>query len=126
RVLATTVTALLSVSIDPPMLLVSLGATAQVLPFLAPYRPFAVSILADDQGRIAHVFADPYPVGAPAFPEEGDPFVEGALVQIRCRVNRVELAGDHRLVLAFVDDAEISGAKPLVRYERGYRKLVDD
>lgn len=125
RVLATTVTALLSVSVDPPMLLVSLGGTAQVLPSLAPDRAFAVSILAEDQGRVAHVFADAYPVGAPAFPERGEPFVAGALVQMRCRVDRIETAGDHRLVLAHVDDARVGDARPLVRYDRSYRGLTD-
>lgn len=127
RVLATTVTALLSVSVDPPTLLVSLGAAAQVLPFLAPARPFAVTILAEDQGRVAHVFADAYPVGAPAFPERGDPFVAGALAQIRCRVDRILPAGDHALVLAYVDDASVGAARPLIRYARGYRRVaVDD
>ena len=83
RILATTVTALLSVSVDPPLLLVSLGATAQVLPFLTPDRPFAVSLLAEDQGRVASVFADSYPIGAPPFPARGEPLVEGALVSLR-------------------------------------------
>ena len=42
------------------------------------------------------------------------------------RVDRIEPAGDHQLVLAFVDGAEIAPGKPLVRYERTYRRLTDD
>lgn len=124
RVLATTVTALLSVSIDPPTLLVSLGATAQVLPFLGPAKPFAVSLLGEDQGRVATVFADAYPVGAPPWRASGDPFVDGALVQMRCRVDRLVPAGDHRLVLALVETVAIGEGRALVRYQRSYRRLA--
>jgi hypothetical protein len=125
RVLATTVTALLSVSIEPPMVLVSLGATAQVLPYLVPGRSFAVSLLAEGQGRVASVFADAFPVSAPPFAAHGDPVVEDALVQLRCRVDRIDPAGDHLLVLALVETAVVGSGGPLIRYERGYRRLAD-
>lgn len=126
RVLATTVTALLSVAVEPPLILVSLGASAQVLPFLVPDRVFAVSVLAEGQGRTATVFADSFPVGSPPFPSAGAPWVEGALVQLGCRVQRVDPAADHQLVLALVESAEVGEGTPLVRYRRSYRRLVAD
>jgi flavin reductase (DIM6/NTAB) family NADH-FMN oxidoreductase RutF len=125
RVLATTVTALLSVSLEPPLVLVSLGGTAQVLPFLTPDRSFAISVLAEDQGRIASVFADAYPAGAPAFAPRGDPWVEGALVRLGCRVDRIDPVADHHLVLALVETADVDEGRPLVRYLRAYRPLAD-
>ena len=126
RVLATTVTALLPVSPEPPTLLVSLGGNAQALPYLTAGRAFAVSLLAESQGRAAMAFADAFPAGAPPFPERGEPFVDGALVRLRCTVERLVEAGDHRLVLALVDGAEVEPGRPLVRYERGYRRLAED
>ena len=126
RVLATTVTGLLSVAVEPPLVLVSLGPTAQVLPFLVPDRPFAISLLEEGQGRLASIYADVYPAGAPPFPSGGLPWVDGALVKLACRVDRVDSAADHHLILALVDDAELGEGRPLVRYLRAYRALDAD
>jgi flavin reductase (DIM6/NTAB) family NADH-FMN oxidoreductase RutF len=123
RVLATTVTAFLSVSLDPPLVLISLGRTAQVLPFLPVGASFGVSILGGEQGRVASAFADSFPVGAPAFPESGAPLVPDALAYLVCRVEKLDEAGDHRLVLARVEEAEAGTGDPLVRYDRAYRRL---
>ena len=126
RVLATTVTALVSVSVEPALVLVSLGPTAQVLPFLTIDRAFAISVLAEPQGRAASAFADAYPAGGPTFPSEGEPWVVGALVRMSCRVERLVAAADHQLVIARVETAELDEGRPLIRYARAYRRLADD
>ena len=126
RVLATTVTAFLSVSVEPPLVLLSLGSSAQILPFLCDGTRFGVSVLADHQGRWASVFADSYPVGDSPFPEDGEPFLADALVRLGCRVERLDRAGDHCLVLALVEGAELRGGEPLIRYRRSYRRLQAD
>jgi flavin reductase (DIM6/NTAB) family NADH-FMN oxidoreductase RutF len=124
RVLATTVTAFLSVSVDPPLILISLGSGAQVLPFLTVGARFAVSVLAEPQGRAASAFADAYPVGGPAFATSGEPWVESALVRLSCRVERLDPAADHLLVLALVESAQVEpDRRPLIRYARSYRRL---
>ena len=126
RVLGTTVTALLSVSVEPPLILISLGLSAQVLPFLAPGKRFGVSVLADHQARLASVFADAFPVGASPFPAEGDAVLPDALVRIGCRVERIDAAGDHRLVLARVERTAVGAGQPLLRYRRTYQRLPPD
>ena len=126
KVLATTVTAFLSVSVEPPLVLLSLGASAQILPFLALGTRFGVSILEVEQARLASVFADSYPVGVSPFSVEGEPVVEGALVQLFCRVERIDSAGDHWLILARVERSEVGSGDPLVRYRRAYRRLKSD
>jgi len=126
RVFATTVTAFLSISVEPPLVLLSLGPSAQILPFLSEGTRFAVSVLADHQGRRASVFADAYPVGDSPFPEYGEPFLADALVHLGCRVERLERAGDHHLVLALVEGTELRGGDPLIRYRRSYRRLQAD
>jgi flavin reductase (DIM6/NTAB) family NADH-FMN oxidoreductase RutF len=125
RVLSTTVSALISVAVEPPLILISLGVTAQVLPYLVPGRSFAVNVLSEEQGRIASVFADSYPAGAPAFPPEGEPWIDGALVRLGCTVDRIHAAADHRLVLARVEHADVEEGNPLIRYARTYRRLAD-
>jgi flavin reductase (DIM6/NTAB) family NADH-FMN oxidoreductase RutF len=72
------------------------------------------------------VFADAYPVGDSPFPEYGEPFLADALVHLGCQVERLDRAGDHHLVLALVERAELREGEPLIRYRRSYRRLQDD
>jgi flavin reductase ActVB len=126
KVHATTMTAFLSVSLQPPLVLLSLGPGAQILPFLTVGKAFGVSVLGEEQARIASVFADSYPVGESPFPVGGDPLIPDAPVRLSCRVHRTDEAGDHRLVLALVESAEVDEGAPLIRYRRGYRRLAED
>lgn len=123
KVLATTVTAFLSISVEPPRVLLSLGPSAQILPFIAQGTTFGVSILGAAQGRMASVFADSYPVGASPFALEGVPLIADALVRMTCRAERIDQAGDHRLVHALVERSEVGSGDPLVRYGRAYHRL---
>ena len=124
RVLATTVSAFMSVSLEPPLVLVSLGPGAQVLPFLTERRRFGVSILGEAQARVASVLSDSFPVGPSHFASAGDPVIPDALVRLACRVQRCDAAGDHVLVLALVLAATVDRGDPLLRYSRGYRRLA--
>ncbi len=124
RVYATTVSSFTSVSADPPLVLISLGAGAQVLPFLSEGRRFTVSILSVGQRRLATVFADSFPVGPSPFPSQGDPFLEGSLAALACSVRTVVEAAMSRVVIASVEEARPGGeGEPLVHYGREYRML---
>lgn len=125
---ATTVTSFFPVSAEPPMIAVSLGPNAQVLPWLEPGARFAVSFLSESQGRIASSLADSFPVGPSPFPPEGDPVVNGAVLTLLCSVREVwETEGDARLVLGRVEETvEGDGSEPLLYSRRGYRRLADD
>ena len=128
RVHATTASAFLSISVEPPHVLVSLGPGAQALPFLEPGAPFGVSVLAEDQRRHATVFADAFPVGASPFPDEGTPLIPGALAGLACRVRDVHAAGDHRLVVGLVEDVVLrteGEGRPLLYWDRAYRGLEE-
>jgi flavin reductase (DIM6/NTAB) family NADH-FMN oxidoreductase RutF len=124
RVVATTVSAFLSLSLDPPLILVALGPNATVRPFLTPGEKFAVSVLGVDQRRLAMVYADPFPVGADPFRAEGAPVIPGSLLSLECAVERVDEGSDHAVVIAAVHDA-VRGPRgsPLIRFERGYHGL---
>ena len=139
RVYATTVSSLASVSADPPRIVISLGPGAQALPFLQAPGPeargearpgtrFVVSVLAEEQAGLARRYADPYPVGASPFPEEGDPVVEGASGVMVCEVAEIFPVGSCRLVVALVQEALPGGGAgsrpaPLLHHEREYRSL---
>jgi flavin reductase (NADH) len=126
RAVATTVSAFMPLSLEPPLILVALGPNATVRPFLQPGATFAISILGAEQRRLAMVFADPLPVGPDPFPATGVPLIEGALLGLTCEVERVDAGGDHALVIASVREATggTSGS-PLIRHARRYRGLED-
>jgi flavin reductase (DIM6/NTAB) family NADH-FMN oxidoreductase RutF len=124
RVVATTVSAFMSLSLRPPLVMVALGPNATVLPFLQPGTPFGISILGDHQRRLASVFADSFPVGASPFPPEGTPVVPDSLVALECTVSEITTGGDHTLVFAAVSQAVVGGGpRPLLRFRRRYHTL---
>lgn len=147
RIYATTVTSFMSVSLEPPLVALGLGASAQVLPFLTQEASFGISILAEAQKRLASVFADSFPIGPSPFDSEpalggnrsnepestresawaGAPTITDALYVLSCAVRESIQAGDHLLVLARVLDARAGpDAGPLIRYRRSYRSLGSD
>lgn len=124
RVVATTVSAFMSLSVEPPLVLLALAPNATVRPYLAAGAPFGVSILPASQRRLATVFADPLPVGPDPFTAEGAPLIEGALVQLSCTVTEVRPGGSHAVVIAAVHAARVRpGDGPLIRYDRRYAGL---
>jgi flavin reductase (NADH) len=124
RVVATTVSALLSLSLEPPLVLVALGPNATVRPFLQPGAHFGISILGAGQRRLAAVFADPFPVGPTPFPPAGDPLLPGAPVALACTVERLDDGGDHAIVIAAVRDIVVGPEDAaLIRFRRAYHEL---
>lgn len=130
-----TATAFMSVSMDPPLVLVSLREGSRMDDLLAEQPLWSVSVLADHQvqvasrfsmkGRISDrlLFADlAYARGEIS----GAPILTGALATLECRTeNRVE-AGDHTLVIGRVlGAAQPSPDSPPLTYFRGrYRHLA--
>jgi flavin reductase (DIM6/NTAB) family NADH-FMN oxidoreductase RutF len=117
----TTVTSFLSVSDQPPTILVSLDAGSTSADAIRESRTFGVSILAHDQEEIARhcsrrgglKFIDRFPAVEPR-----------ALGHLACEVTQVIEAGDHVLVVGFVAHAR-SGrdTTPLLYHRRLYRLL---
>jgi flavin reductase (DIM6/NTAB) family NADH-FMN oxidoreductase RutF len=118
RVHALTVSAFMPLSVDPPLVLVSLGANASALPYLDTGTTFAISLLAADQRGLASRFADVFPVGPSPFPDDGPPIVEGCLAALACTVEEVRPLGDHHLVSATVEHALVGGDDGALAYFR--------
>lgn len=124
RVVATTVSAFMSLSLEPPLVLVGIGPNATVRPFLQPGQSFGISVLEAAQRRLAMTFADPYPVGPDPFMSAGDPIVADCLVGLSCVVERVDSGGDHAIVIAAVRGIHgRTAGVPLIRYDRKYHDL---
>ncbi len=124
---AMTVTAVLGVSLAPPLLAVAVGEHAPLATALEEGTPFAISFLGAGQRRWANIFADAFAVDRSGFPAQGDPVLEAAPAALVCRVEAVIEAGDHRLVLGLVERVELGPDRPpLVYHDRQYRTLKGD
>lgn len=129
-----TATAFLSVSLDPPLVLVSLRNDSRMDDLLAEVPVWGVSLLAESQrhvagrfamkGRVSDrlLFADlPYTRG----PHSGAPLIGGALATLECRTESRVVAGDHTLVVARVLATTLPSAEggPLTYFRGKYRTL---
>jgi len=124
HVLAITATAFMPLSLEPPLILACIGLNATVLPFLGIGRRFTVNLLAEEQRRLASLFADPAPLERSAFPAEGDPVLADALASLGCVVRRTHREGDHDLVVGSIEQVELHDERePLLYFARQYRGL---
>lgn len=107
----------LSVSLRPPLVLVSLGRCRmnEMLPRSGRY---GVSMLAHDQQHFAaHFAAQKRSAVEPTFVwHEGLPLLEGALAHLVCRVVDVHRAGDHVLWIGEVEYIDHRDDEPLLFY----------
>ncbi|HET6509865.1 MAG TPA: flavin reductase family protein [Baekduia sp.] len=102
-----TVNAITSVSLDPPLLLVCLRDGSRTLAALLEAERFAVNVLHADQAALAERFATrgvpPWDgVGHAAGPATGAPLLHGAVATLECALHDVADGGDHRIVVGRV------------------------
>lgn len=122
---ALTVSAFIPVSVEPPLVLISLGPNAAALPYLERGTPFAISLLAAGQQAEASRYADTFPVGPSPFPEAGPPVVEGALATLVCVVEELLQRGDHTLIIGAVETAASGADEPaLIYFRRDYHSVA--
>jgi flavin reductase (DIM6/NTAB) family NADH-FMN oxidoreductase RutF len=127
-----TVTSFTSVSLEPPVVLVSLEKTTRTHSMVQQTRVFAVSLLGQDQQELADRFAGRIPDQGDRFAgveyqtgASGAPMPAGCLAYLDCRVAGTYSAGTHTLFLGEVIGAEIGRADlPLLYWDRAYRRLV--
>lgn len=119
-----TVSAFISVSIDPELILVSIGKQARAHPMLETGTEFGVSILSSKQIGISNHFANWGEKSEPEFEDLGDfPVIKGAIAQLHCSKFSQHDAGDHSLFIGKVENLKYTEGKPLVFYSGQYRKL---
>lgn len=126
RVHGMTANAFTSVSLRPPLVLISVATTAAMDAKIARSRRYGVSVLAEDQQALALRFAsrsaDTVPVEFGW--QDGLPVVVGALAQLSCSVRMALPTGDHTLYLGEVDRLAYREGAPLVFYAGGFRSLT--
>jgi flavin reductase (DIM6/NTAB) family NADH-FMN oxidoreductase RutF len=118
--LGLTVGSLVSLSLDPPLLGVSVSRFAALHELLREAGGFAASLLAAGQEALAQHFARGVPpialwTGIEAREGERGPLLEGALGWVECSLSAEAAAGDHTIFIGAVERVEAgSAAVPLV------------
>lgn len=133
RPYAMTATAFASVSLTPPLVLVSVGRYNRFLPVVQAAGQWAVSILAADQTDVARNFARSGRdlgrqfdgIGHRPAPHSGAPLIAGALAWLDCRTAAVHPAGDHLIIVGDVRATSKKSAegRPLAYYQGTYRTV---
>lgn len=120
-----TVNAFSAVSLDPPLVLVSLDRRAKVCQYLDG-APFTVNVLAEPQDEVALHFAGKPMTGEPDWQRPDpdlSPRLAGALATVSCRPWCGYDGGDHVIYLGEVVEATVDEGTPLVFYRGGFRHL---
>jgi flavin reductase (DIM6/NTAB) family NADH-FMN oxidoreductase RutF len=128
--LGLTVSSLLALSLEPPLVGVSVSRSAALHELLRDAGSFGVSILAAGQEALAQHFARGVPpialwtdIERRAGPG-GAPLLEGALGWLECRVVAEHETGDHTLFVGEVTGVEQRrSARPLLHVGQEYRPL---
>lgn len=123
-----TANAFMSVSLEPPLVLISVDRRTKMCSLLYEEQRFAVSVLAADQRELSDHFAGRAPPGAPApsfaIVREA-PLVEGSAAHFVARIVRSYWGGDHSLFLGRVEYARYTrDARPLLFHGGQYGHLT--
>jgi len=116
----------MSVSLDPKLVLISIGHKAKFLEKVSQSKKYTVNILAEDQEHYSRHFA-----GRPGEEEvefetlAEQPVLKGAIAQIACEVVSEHVEGDHTLFIGKVVDLRLEDKNPLLFFSGKYRQLTD-
>ena len=128
-----TISAFASVSPDPPLILISIDHRASAYQLMETAgTTFAINILGHDQIELSNRFAwlkdeDRFAEGDWSTAVTGSPILTDALAWMDCTIYSRFSVGSHTI---YIGEVQASGVprpdvKPLVYWNRGYRKLVD-
>jgi flavin reductase len=123
-----------SVSLDPPLVLVSVDRGALMHETIVANQTFAVSMLGAGQENVARHFANrERPAGLAQFdsvdwapgPQTGAPLLAGALAWIECVLHEVYEGGDHSIFVGRVTGlGRSTGEEALLFFGGAYHQIL--
>lgn len=124
-----TANAFMSVSLNPRLVVISIGEKASMLNRIKESKTFAVNILAENQQYLSQHFAGQRKdekAEIPFVELEGYPVLDGAIAQIVCEVVSSYEEGDHTLFIGRVNTFKVEDATPLIFFNGSYQKLTSE
>ena len=124
-----TANAFMSVSLQPPLVLISIDRRAKMGALLHEGTRFGVSVLEARQTGLSDRFAGRVADDPPEATFEvvhETPLVEGALAHLVARVVRSYWGGAHSLFLGQVEFARYGDGRPLLFHGGRYERLIED
>ena len=126
RAFGITVNAFMSVSLEPPLVAISIDKAAHAHATLEGADRFAISVLGEDQRHLSDHFAgrrvdhglEPFVSFA------GFPVVSGAVAHIVCRSHDAFEAGDHTIFIGQVEALRQADGRPLIFHAGKYGALA--
>jgi len=130
-----TANAFASVSLDPMLVLVCVDHSTRTHAHMHAKKRFGVNVLAEEQRAISEYYARPERTHEDAEAEagarfdrtrHGTPVLHDSLAYLECRLHSAELAGDHTVFIAEVEDVVIRDGDPLLFFRGKYRKVGEE
>ncbi len=125
-----TASAVSSVSLDPPSLLVCLNRAAATETAVRESGTFVVNILREGQGDLALRFAGRHGDKFSGVPvtrtDAGDPVLDGTLAHVACRVRDAVTGGTHTVFFGEVVRADASEGDPLAYFRGRFGRLAPE
>ena len=125
----TTASAVSSLSMEPPMLLICLNKTSETRQAVTRSDRFAVNILSEGQAEIASAFArkspDKFAQAKVDRGPNGMPLIPGSLAQLECVVTETAVGGTHTVFMGEVLHAEGTDDPPLTYYRGRFGRFQD-
>lgn len=122
-----TASAFVSVSLTPPLILISVDNRAHMQGLLSEdgVTHFGVNVLGANHRHLSDHFAGRPDAGLniPWFEHEGLPLIGGTLAQLVCRKQQVIPAGDHTLYLGLIEYSRYTDDDPLIYFRGQYHEL---
>ncbi|MDA0748296.1 MAG: flavin reductase family protein [bacterium] len=122
-----TANAVASLSLDPPLVMVSVNRQSHMHTSLIDGQCFAMNILEEGQEELSNRFAAPGPKDfsdlSVRTAETGAPVLDDALGYVDCRVVNVLQVGDHDIFVGEIVAGDAGDGRPLMYYKGQYRKL---
>ncbi len=131
-----TLQSFMSLSLDPPLVLLSVAKTSASWPRISAGGRFLINILSESQAALARQFSrsgtDKFAgVSYELDRRLGGPLLTGVSAWVDCRAEAEHDGGDHTIVVARVLDAALpatdtGGTPPLIFHRSGFPRLSAD
>ncbi|UJW85622.1 flavin reductase family protein [Devosia sp. SL43] len=125
-----TVTSMMSLSMNPPTILVSIDIMSRLADFIAKTGGFSLAMLADDQQAVADAFAgrldpdDRFGQGQWAEWPSGHPMLLGAVTAVDCDVIGAIETGTHVLFAGAIIEAETTTSRAPLLWQRHHYHTI--